>query len=427
MAAAPAKPVLLLTFASELAGVTLPLLAEETRRLRAALRPAEDAGLCEVVVRQSVTLADILNVFHDPRYHGRITLFHFAGHADAYDLLLTDAQGNEKTADAKGFAAFLAEQPGLDVVFLNACSTQPQVDDLLAAGVKAVIATGAEIPDDWALPFAERLYTGLAGGAGLASAFRAAEAALRAELGEQAWPWGLFPAPEGGALAGWRLKTVTVAPSDILWVNVPAKPADPLLGRDDLLDDLVSRLLTSHSPALSTDGLPGVGKTALAVALAHDERVRAHFVDGVLWGGLGVNPDVVTIQNQWATALGLDLADEPDVHRRAQRLSAAVGERRVLVVIDDAWDVAAAQALRLSSPNVVHLVTTRDWKIARDFAGAGQQVHVPELEDEPAFALLLRLAPEACAADPDAAHQLVKDGGGIAPCHRSAGRLSRRP
>jgi tetratricopeptide (TPR) repeat protein len=194
----------------------------------------------------------------------------------------------------------------------------------------------------------------------------------------------------------------------ILWVNVPAKPAEPLLGRDALLDDLVSRLRAGHSPALSTDGLPGVGKTALAVALAHDERVRTHFTDGVLWGGLGVNPDVVTIQNQWATALGFDLADEPDVHRRAQRLSAVIGDRRVLVVIDDAWAVEAAQALRLASPNVVHLLTSRDRKIARDFAGAGQQVHVPELAEEPAFALLLRLAPEACAADPNAARRLVK-------------------
>jgi tetratricopeptide (TPR) repeat protein len=196
--------------------------------------------------------------------------------------------------------------------------------------------------------------------------------------------------------------------SNYLWVNVPPKPAAPLLGRDALLDDLVARLLTGHSPALSTDGLPGVGKTALAVALAHDERVRAHCTDGVLWGGLGVNPDVVTIQNQWATAVGLDLADEPDIHRRAQRLSAAVGERWVLVVIDDAWTKEAAQAVRLSSPNVVHLLTTRDRVIARAFAGTTQQVHVPELAEEPAFALLERLAPEACKVDAAAAQALVK-------------------
>jgi len=195
---------------------------------------------------------------------------------------------------------------------------------------------------------------------------------------------------------------------DILWVNVPPKPATPLLGRDGLLSDLLARLTAGHSPALSTDGLPGVGKTALAVALAHDERVRAVLPDGVLWGGLGINPDVVTVQNQWAAALGVELADEPDVHRRAERLSRVLGDRRVLVVIDDAWGIEAAQALRLSSPHVVHLLTTRDRTIARAFAGTGQQVHVPELAPDPAYELLQRLAPEACAVDPDAARQLVQ-------------------
>jgi len=193
-----------------------------------------------------------------------------------------------------------------------------------------------------------------------------------------------------------------------LWINVPPKPKAPLLGRDDLLSDLLARLTAGHSPALSTDGLPGVGKTALAVALAHDERVRQALPDGVLWGGLGVNPDVVTVQNQWAAALGVELAEVPDVHERALRLSTVLGERRVLVVIDDAWDIESAEALRLSSPHAVHLLTTRDRAIARSFAGTGQQVHVPELEAVPAFELLQRLAPEACAADPEAAQGLVK-------------------
>lgn len=195
---------------------------------------------------------------------------------------------------------------------------------------------------------------------------------------------------------------------EILWGNVPPKPAAPLLGRDGLLSDLLARLTAGHSPALSTDGLPGVGKTALAVALAHDERVRQVLPDGVLWGGLGVNPDVVTVQNQWAAALGVELADEPDVHRRLELLSRVLGDRHVLVVIDDAWDIEAAQALRLSSPHAVHLLTTRDRMIARAFAGAGQQVHVPELEAVPAFELLERLAPEACATDAEAARALVQ-------------------
>ncbi|MCO5212668.1 MAG: tetratricopeptide repeat protein [Caldilinea sp.] len=231
--------------------------------------------------------------------------------------------------------------------------------------------------------------------------------------------WSVLVAADTQAAAGQTLsevqdirlllqQTLVRVQPDFLWVNVPPKPSAPLLGRDDLIADLLARLSAGHSPALSTDGLPGVGKTALAVVLAHDARVRDALPDGVLWGGLGVNPDVVTVQNQWAAALGVDLADEPAVHRRAERLSRVLGDRRVLVVIDDAWTIEAAQALRLSSPQVVHLLTTRDRTIARAFAGAGQQVHVPELAAVPAYELLARLAHEACAADPDAARALVQ-------------------
>ena len=44
-------------------------------------------------------------------------------------------------ADAAGLAAFLGQQRGLQLVFLNGCSTQAQVKGLLEAGVGVVIAT----------------------------------------------------------------------------------------------------------------------------------------------------------------------------------------------------------------------------------------------------------------------------------------------
>ena len=188
---------------------------------------------------------------------------------------------------------------------------------------------------------------------------------------------------------------------------------DHIVGREKLLDELARRLISGQSTALSADGLPGVGKTTMALLLAYDARVRAHFTDGVLWAGLGTQPDIAGIQAQWAQASSADLSGTIDPTVRQSRLSAAVSDRRVLVVIDDAWTSEAAETLRLSGPRVAHVLTTRNEDIARAFGGAASAVKVPVLDDATAWGLLQRLAPEACAADPAAARRLADAVGGL--------------
>lgn len=80
----------------------------------------------------------------------------------------------------------------------------------------------------------------------------------------------------------------------MLYVGVPPMPPY-FFGRTELVDELVIRLCAGQTTALSADGLPGVGKTTLAVALARDPRLLAHFRDGILWAGLGRTPDVASI------------------------------------------------------------------------------------------------------------------------------------
>ena len=178
-----------------------------------------------------------------------------------------------------------------------------------------------------------------------------------------------------------------------------------------MLAELADRLIAGASPALSTAGMPGVGKTALAVALAHHQRLLKHFDGGVLWAGLGREPDVASIQASWATALGLDISDLVAPQQRQQVICNAIGQRRVLMVIDDAWTLEPAQQLRCSG-QVVCLLTTRDDNIARKFA-PDQNRHVPELEENPSVELLRSLAPEAYAADRDAIRQLAQVVGGL--------------
>ena len=119
------------------------------------------------------------------RHRDRIALFHFGGHADGDRLLLQSAL-EPRPAYAEGLATLLGQQRGLKLVFLNGCSTRPQVKRLLDAGVPAVIATARPIDDgvatEFAVAFYQALTTGysgdnrkITGGCSLAIAFAQAE------------------------------------------------------------------------------------------------------------------------------------------------------------------------------------------------------------------------------------------------------------
>ena len=131
-------------------------------------------GRCELEVRQNVTSGDVLDVFQSDAYRDRISLFHYGGHANGYELEFESGSGGSKPAHAESFAAFLGQQAGLCAVFLNGFSTRRQVDALLDAGVSIVIATSQAIVDEVATEFADRFYTGLAGGATIRAAFEEA-------------------------------------------------------------------------------------------------------------------------------------------------------------------------------------------------------------------------------------------------------------
>lgn len=194
----------------------------------------------------------------------------------------------------------------------------------------------------------------------------------------------------------------------------PPLPSHALIGRDSLFAQLKTGLLNGlHSLALY--GLPGVGKTALAVALVHASDLRAQFSDGVLWVAPGSHPNLLALLGTWGTALGLspeELSKLPDLDTRARAIHAAIGLRRMLLVIDDAWNNADALTFNLGGPNCATLLTTRLPKVALDFAGDHAHL-LPELSDEDGLTLLAEFAPHVIPAEPDAARALVHAAGGL--------------
>ena len=189
----------------------------------------------------------------------------------------------------------------------------------------------------------------------------------------------------------------------------PDQPSEPLVSRDELLDRIKRQLFTGD---LALYGPPGIGKTVLAVGMAHDKEVLAEFLDGVLWANLG-RLDVTGALNAWAAALGIPrekIAAMSSLEERQRALREKIGLRRMLLVVDDIREEASA--LKLGGPNCAHLCTTRSINAAVAFAPEGFTV-VNEMTTTESLALLSKLIPEAIESDPDTARELVAHTDGV--------------
>ncbi|MFZ6030178.1 MAG: tetratricopeptide repeat protein [Chloroflexota bacterium] len=196
----------------------------------------------------------------------------------------------------------------------------------------------------------------------------------------------------------------------------PTRSPYALSGRAALLASVKQRLLSRDgSRAYAIHGLPGVGKTALAIELAHDPQILDHFCDGVLWVGLGAHPDVFALLGSWAVALQVPdevLARRTSLYDRILMLHTLIGLRRYLIVIDDVWQTDAALNFKIGGPNCSFLLTTRLANVAADFAGE-DVFPVKELAAPDGQHLLAQVAPCVSKADPASVQEIVEAVGGL--------------
>ncbi len=118
--------------------------------------------------------------------------------------------------------------------------------------------------------------------------------------------------------------------------NFP-EPISELVGRDDVLGEILS--LASAHRLVTLTGAGGIGKTRLALAAAH--RLLAQFVDGVWLAEFSPIADPGLVPVAVATGVGLNLAGG---EVSAQRVAQALAGRRLLLVLDTCEHVIGAAA-----------------------------------------------------------------------------------
>lgn len=206
---------------------------------------------------------------------------------------------------------------------------------------------------------------------------------------------------------------VEPGPSPLAFSVPPLFPSNGLVGRDRLFATLLHQVLTQSRIALQ--GLPGVGKTALAIAAARDGQVAEAFDGGTLWIPLGASPDVEALLVGLALTLGIapqKLSRLTGVASLARAVGEAIGTRRTLLIMDDVWSLEDAVTFCVGGPRCTYLITTRLPQLATYFTSEDVS-RVNELDEDDAVALLGRLAPQLVADEPETARAVVQSAGGL--------------
>ncbi|MEM8961085.1 MAG: NB-ARC domain-containing protein [Acidobacteriota bacterium] len=187
---------------------------------------------------------------------------------------------------------------------------------------------------------------------------------------------------------------------------------DGYVERPTKLNRIKSALIDHRGDPITTTvalrGAGGYGKTVLSIALCHDEDIQDAFQDGIIRVELGESP-------QNLRSLIVDLiesltGERPGFETQAaasNRLAEVLGDRHLLLVIDDVWHRRHLAPFLMGGRNCARLITTRDTRTLPDSA---HLVLIDKLAPNEAFEVLTAdLDPEAITTHRSRIETLAND------------------
>jgi hypothetical protein len=137
-------------------------------------------------------------------------------------------------------------------------------------------------------------------------------------------------------------------------------------------------------------GLGGLGKSALASAVAHSPTARSRFSDGVLWATLGQEPRILPLLESWIQAISDETLATWTIESASNYLRTQLHERAMLLVVDDAWESESVQPFLVGGSQCAVLITTRRAEVS-DNIGA-DSVALPVMTPKESLELVTKRA-----------------------------------
>ncbi|WP_143288183.1 CHAT domain-containing protein, partial [Calothrix rhizosoleniae] len=290
-------------------------LQEEIDAIASVLEDVSHPIAVEIVVKvaTSQTLQDVLSHRIKP------LIIHFIGHGmrdgDSTALVLEDEAGMTRSLSEEELEIALSnlQQAPCQLALLNACHSEKLAQAFVRVGVSHVIAVNAEdkILDVAARCFSRRLYQALFNQDSVINGFLSSRNAVKLDDKlkklfnsqtfqqgvnfDEAFKFRLLPQDAHN-------QSLIIEPADVhqviypQWLNTNIPSNNPnFVGRRQEIHQVIKVLVESDKRCIALHGMGGIGKTALAYAIAQWLHERDRYKHGVWFISLRDTDSVGTL------------------------------------------------------------------------------------------------------------------------------------